>query len=759
MDRSGGVLRTRLVVPPPRPHALPRTGLVDRLRAVSAPGRLTLVVAGAGWGKTTLVAEWARAEPGPVAWFSVDATDADPVRFWGALVAALDGVTPRVASRAAQLLGAPGTSTVTDVVPALLDELTALGTPVTLVVDDYHLAASAEVHLGLTVLVSHLPATLRLVLLSRTEPPLPLARLRGQGRVAELGVADLRLTSAESADLLDAEGAATHTAWTPAEATRLHARTEGWAIGLHLAVLSRRKRPGAISGPAPLMSSDAGDGRARHLVDYLRHEVLAPLPDDLRRVLRRTAILDAFRGDLAAAVTGRRDAAELLARAEREQLFVVPLDDRGEWYRFHHLFAEVLRDDLARAEPDLVAALHTRAARWWSEHDEPVAAVGHALAGDDPSQAAALVARHAPVLTRIGQVETALGWFRTLGDDACRADPRLAVARALTGAHTGRPRDIVSWAATAERALDDPPVDGPVLTPAEATGARIEIAMMRWAAAFFAGDSTAGARHVQEVLRLLPEPRSGFVLLALGASRFRTGEHDASWSALVEAETLAEERGEALAVVAARGLRALLAAVGGRPEEATLLAASAEAVAERNGLVEHFNVATLRAAQGWAALHSGRPEQAVGHLRRSLELVRRGGLHQEVAEVLTALARAEERLGQHVEARGHLEEARNVLARCPNPGYVWADPRDTDAAAPSSPDPDGIRLTRRQIEILRLLADALTTVEIGERLGLSPRTVDAHLRALYPKLGVRSRTAAARYAVEHGLTGADRDRR
>src|SRR4029079_684137 len=185
-----------------------------RLRAVSAPGRLTLVVAGAGWGKTTLVAEWARAEPGPVAWFSVDATDADPVRFWGALVAALDGVTPRVASRAAQLLGAPGTSTVTDVVPALLDELTALGTPVTLVVDDYHLAASAEVHLGLTVLVSHLPATLRLVLLSRTEPPPPLARLRGHGRIREPGVADLRLSSAESANLLAAERAATGTAWT-----------------------------------------------------------------------------------------------------------------------------------------------------------------------------------------------------------------------------------------------------------------------------------------------------------------------------------------------------------------------------------------------------------------------------------------------------------------------------------------------------------------------------------------------------------------
>ena len=201
-DLPGGVLRTQLVPPPPRPHALARTHLVDRLRAVSAPGRLTLVAAGAGWGKTTLVASWIRAEPDRAAWFSVDATDSDPVRFWGGVIAALDGV-----------------------VPALLDELAALDAPVTLVIDDYHLADSAEIHIGVGFLATHLPATLRLVLVSRTEPPLPLARLRGQGRVAELGTEDLRLSAAESADLLDLEGAVTGTAWTPADATRLHTRT------------------------------------------------------------------------------------------------------------------------------------------------------------------------------------------------------------------------------------------------------------------------------------------------------------------------------------------------------------------------------------------------------------------------------------------------------------------------------------------------------------------------------------------------------
>ena len=425
----------------------------------------------------------------------------------------------------------------------------------------------------------------------------------------------------------------------------------------------------------------------------------------------------------------------------------------GDWYRFHHLFAEVLRDDLARTEPGLVPRLHARAARWLADHDQPIAAVRHALAGDDRTLAAALVARHAPVLTRIGQVETALDWFRALGDDACRADPRLAVARALTGAHTGLPHEIVSWTAVAERALDDPP---PRREPApEALGIRIQIAMMRWAAAFFAGGAAAGLRHAVQARRLLPAgsgPPSAFILLAVGSSQYRTGAVDESWTTLLHAESIAEDRGEHLAVVAVRGLRALQAAVGRRPEEAAQLAASAEDAALRHGLVEHFNTATVRTAQGWVALHD-RPRRALEHFRRALQLVRRGGLSVEVAELLTASAMAEERLGWHTTARRHRNEACQILARCPDPGYLWADPRDTGDAPTVAPRRNGVELSPRQAEILRLLADALTTAEIGERLRVSPRTVEAHLRTLYRKLGVRSRTAAARYAVEHGLAG------
>jgi LuxR family transcriptional regulator, maltose regulon positive regulatory protein len=740
------LLRTKLVPPPPRPGALPRSALVDRLRAAATPGRLTLVVAGPGLGKSTLVGTWARAEEqagARVAWFSVDATDDDPVRFWDYVVAGLAGLGRGAPDRSARLLAAPGTSTVDDVVPALVNELAALPEPVVLVVDDYHLVASQEVHHGVGLLLAQLPAPLRLVLVSRTAPPLPLDRLRGHGRLAEFGPDDLRLSPAETAELLAAESATTGT-WTADEADRVHARTEGWVAGLHLAVLSRRTRQGA----APV----AVRGDAAHLAGYLRAEVLDPLPPPVRAFLRRTALLDRFSAELAAAVSGQAAAAAMLARIEREQLFLVPLDDHREWYRYHHLFADVLRDDLAQAEGGLVPQLHTRAARWYAEHGHPVAAVPHALAGDDPTLAADLVSEHAPVLPRIGQVETALAWFRALGDDVCAADPRLATARALGGAHRGRPQDVVRWTAAAERALDDAGAS------ASARGTRVAVATARWMAAVYAGDAGAALRAAEEAHWLLadgPGPVPTPVLVILGVARHRAGLLDASGRILAEAESVAEDRGEHLAVVSARGIRALQAVRQGRHDEAARLAASAEALAERHGLSEHFNTASFRAAQGWVALDDGRPGRAAELFHRALELVRRGGLTVEVAEMLTALATAEDRLGRHVAARRHVTEAARVLDGCPDPGHLAPDPRTAatgrgrgpDAAAPSE-------LSDRQAEILRLLADGLTSAEIADRLRLSRRTVEAHLRTLYRKLGVRSRSAATRYAVEQGVVTA-----
>ena len=348
VPQPGGLLRTKLTVPRPRPAALPRTELMEHLSAVSAPGRLTLVVAGAGWGKSTLLASWIDRQPDTdrCAWLSVDEADNDIVRFWSYVIAALGAHDPGSLSTSARLLAAPGVTVVDEVVPALLNELSVVAEPLTLVVDDYHVLINVEVHRSMQLLVEQLPPGLRLVIASRTTPALPLTRLRGQGRLAELTVAQLRLSAPDAAELLRRE---TGTRRTPAEVDLLHGRTEGWLAGLHLAALSLRAH---AEHTAEIAAGFGGDDR--FVGEYLHTEVLAQLPDDLRLLLRRSSVVDRFCPELCDALTGRSDSAELLARVERAHLFLVPLDTRGEWYRYHHLFADVLRQELHRVEPEVV---------------------------------------------------------------------------------------------------------------------------------------------------------------------------------------------------------------------------------------------------------------------------------------------------------------------------------------------------------------------------------------------------------------------
>ena len=401
-------------------------------------------------------------------------------------------------------------------------------------------------------------------------------------------------------------------------------------------MLSRRAHSVTGAVPAPRPAPPDTGGAHCHLVDYLRHEVLTPLPDDLGGlVLRRTAVLDAFRAELADAVTGRADTRALAGpgrtraagrRPTRRPRRVVPLPPP-----VHRGAARRPRARGARPGAAAARAGRPLAGRARPAGRRPSGTRWRATTGRSRPR---WVARHAPALTRIGQVETALGWFRALGDDACRADPRLAVARALTGAHTGGRTRSPRGPLVAERVLDAAPKPAP-----EAIGIRIEIAVMRWAAAgspATPGPACATPRRPGGCCPAGSGSPSAFILLAVGASQYRTGALDESWTTLLQAESAAEHRGEHLVLVAAPGLRALHAAVGGRPEEAARLAADAEAAAGRHGLVEHFNTATLRAAQGWVALQEDRPRRAPELFRRALELVRRGGLHVEVTELLTA---------------------------------------------------------------------------------------------------------------------------
>src|SRR5262245_35125349 len=420
------LLATKLHLPRPRPGFVPRPRLVTRLDEGLARG-LVLVCAAAGYGKTVTLADWARRSGRPVAWLSLDAGDNDPVRFWRHVVAAVGPVRPGVAGRVLPLFGPPPPSVFAGPATALINELAARpgdGEAI-LILDDYHLIDAGPVHESLLLLAEHLPPGLRLVLASRSDPPLPLGRLRARGQLAELGAAELRFTAEEAAALLRrvAEGAGS--ALSDADLAVLAARTEGWAAGLQLAGLSLRGRADAAGFVA------AFSGSHRFVLDYLTDEVLAVQPEQVRGFLLETSVLERLSGELCDAVTGRTGSQALLERVERAGLFLVPLDEVRGWWRYHHLFADLLHARLRRERPARVPELHRAAAAWHEERDLADDAVRHALAAGDAVWAARLIEQHFDATLQQGQRATIHRWLAALPRETLRARARLCMAQAI----------------------------------------------------------------------------------------------------------------------------------------------------------------------------------------------------------------------------------------------------------------------------------------------------------------------------------------
>jgi LuxR family maltose regulon positive regulatory protein len=423
------LLATKLHIPRPRPDFLTRPGLLERLTQATAR-ELTLVCAPAGFGKTTLLANWARASRMPVAWLSLDAGDSDPARFWRYLAAALDRVRPGLGRQVAGLLVGAQRPPLEAVVTAVVNQLAAAPGEVVLILDDYHLVEGPPVHDSLTLLLERLPAGLRLVVASRADPPLPLARLRARGQLAELRQRDLRFTSQEAGALLRA---ATGQQLSEAAVAALTARTEGWVAGLQLAGLSLQGH----DDPAAFVQTFTGSHR--YVLDYLTEEVLARQPGHLVRFLLETSVLERLSGPLCEAVTGRSDGQRLLEQIERANLFLVPLDGQRRWWRFHHLFADLLRARLQQADPERVTELHRAAAAWCEAHELGDDAIRHALAAADPHWAARLIERHLEEqILRRSEGATLARWLAALPAEVVRSRPRLCLGQAITALLGGR---------------------------------------------------------------------------------------------------------------------------------------------------------------------------------------------------------------------------------------------------------------------------------------------------------------------------------
>jgi LuxR family maltose regulon positive regulatory protein len=406
---------------------------------------LVLVCTPAGFGKTTLLAEWVRAGQRPVGWLSLDEADNDPARFWRHVAAALDPVLPGVAERVTALLGSPPAS-FEGPVTMLVNELAELAEEVVLVLDDYHLIQAPAVHASVEFLLEHLPPSLRLVLASRADPPLSLARLRGRGQLAELRHADLRFTPQEAGELL---GAAVGAELPEVAVAALGNRTEGWAAGLQLAALSLQGR------------SDIGEfvdgfsGSHRYVLDYLTEEVLDRQPPQLRTFLLESSVLEQLCSSLCEAVTGRDDSQQLLEQVERANLFLVPLDDVRGWWRYHHLFADLLRGRLQQQWPERVPELHRAAADWCERHGLVDEAIRHARAAGDPSWAARLVEQHFEAVIGRREDATLRRWLETLPAEVVRSRPRLCLLQAFWALIGSRVEAVERLLDDAERAFSD----------------------------------------------------------------------------------------------------------------------------------------------------------------------------------------------------------------------------------------------------------------------------------------------------------------
>jgi LuxR family maltose regulon positive regulatory protein len=486
------LLATKLHLPGPRPGLVPRPRLAGQLEAGLGQG-MVLVCAPAGYGKTVLLADWALASPRPVAWLSLDPGDNDPARFWRHAVAALDRVRPGIGARVGPLIGPPTPASFEGLLTALINDLGArpAADEALLVLDDYHVIGARPVHDSVQFLLEHRPPGLRLVLTSRSDPPLALARLRARGQLAELRAADLRFTAAEAGALLRQMAGGPGAALPGTAVAALAARTEGWAAGLQLAALSLRGQADAAAFVA------AFTGSHRYVLDYLGEEVLECQPEQLQTFLLETSVLERLSGGLCDAVTGRAGSQALLEQVEQAGLFLLPLDDVRGWWRYHRLFADLLRTRLQQ-EPDRAARLHRNAAAWHEQHGLADEAIRHAVAAGEMTWAARLIERYFDAVYRLrGEPATIQRWISALPAGLLQSRPRLLLAQAQLAAAASRMEAVQRFADAAERAFAaaaDEPFE-PSVGRASSLLANIpaHIALCRGFAAQYRGDAEATA--------------------------------------------------------------------------------------------------------------------------------------------------------------------------------------------------------------------------------------------------------------------------
>jgi LuxR family maltose regulon positive regulatory protein len=672
---------------------------------------------------------------------SVDQDDNDPVRFWAHVIAAIATVCPAVGDTALQLLAAPGAKDAEGVLTPLINDLERVTTPVTLVLDDYHLISNPRLLECVAYLVEHLPRALRLVVSARADPVLPLARLRARGEMTEIRAEELRFTDNETAELLNGT---LDLALTQEDIDALQRRTEGWAAGLYLASLSLRGRP----DPSGLVRAFAGDDR--QVVDYLVAEVLDALPAGVRSFMMRTSVLDRMCGPLCDAVTGSGGSWRILEDLERTNQFIVPLDASRQWYRYHQLFADLLRHELDRAEPGLAPLLHRRACGWHREHGSVSEAIGHAISAGDLADARELIAAHWTGYMNEGLAETVTGWLDRLPAAMVAEDARMCLVRGWIARHLGRLGEVEPWLEAAEAATPRGPLtQGPASTESSAC-------MLRAGYCHMIGDLAGAESASRQAVAL----EAGGIPLwqavasaTLGASLCWQGKDGQAHTVLRRVAGPVPPPASNLAALWAQGCLAAIAARSGDPEAADGHVQEAMGLAARHRLGEYWVAATALLTRAELLERRGDLAGAQAAAGSGLRLAERGQARLETAYAQLCLARLATRAGNDQEARAHAGAAQQIITACADPGIILTGllactlrgaGRPATRPSPSWPRPPETAepLTEREDQILRRLNSQLSLREIAGELYVSYDTVKTHTRHIYRKLGVSTRRQA-----------------
>ena len=692
---------------------------------------LTLLIAPPGFGKTSLLADWADVDRRPFAWLTIDLQDNDQTVLWTYIGAALGRVVDdgRLASR---LIGLAREA---DPAAAMAAELDASGAECVLAIDDYHLLEGDDCHDTVMRFVELAPPGVQVAISTRNDPPLPIARLRAAGELIELRATDLQFGPDESEDFLNRSLAMR----LDPEAVRiLHERTEGWPAGLYLAYLSMRA---SDDRRAFLETFGASN---RHVIDYLTEQVLMALDPEALRFMLTTSIVDTICGSLADALTGGTNAAQRLADLERANVFITPLDDRREWYRYHHLLAELLRSELEKRHPNEVQLLHDRAANWYATHALPARAVRHAIEAGDLDLAARVISENYLRFIEWGRMATIVGWLDSLPAEAIEADRRLGVVRAWTLHFMGRHEEGQAALAAAIRA---PAAPGPMPDGAssiDATAALIGAA--------FPGDDVGrmlvSAQRAFEFEANRDSPWRVTVQVLLGFALVRAGRFDEAREPLRVGADRAADGEMWMDAVGARSLLARVEIESGDPALAEELAREALQMGETTGIASTPTYTYGRMILGIVLGRRGDARGADEELTWALPGMRALGEPLSIAETILALGQARRALGRRDEAAALLREADFLIDSMRDPGVL-----DVMRKLPAAPRgrPASDQVSRRELEVLEAMAAGASKREAADRLFVSYNTVHSHVRSIYQKLGAHSLSEAVAKARQRGL--------